>query len=195
MHFKRVLHYSRLTQFHFNIVVIEEMIIATTPNAETTPLPIIRRLLKVFLPKRLCIKGGTQNARGQPRTLPIRLTTLSKSFIVVTAMMERTITINVDMTFRVSPQSEPFFVSILSAVRQIISSEGKFCNGNVNTTARLYASCTVVAIVPGGRLRREKVEMRQLQVALKRAMKSYLVVMTVLTLSPNATQHVRPKKV
>jgi hypothetical protein len=65
----------------------------------------------------------------------------------------------------------------------------------VNTTARLYASCTVVAIVPGGRLRREKVEMRQLQMALKRAMKSYLVVMTVLTLSPNATQHVRPKKV
>jgi hypothetical protein len=54
---------------------------------------------------------------------------------------------------------------------QAISSDGKFCNGNVNITATEYANWTVVANVESGKD----------------------VVMTVLTSSPKAVQQTTPK--
>jgi len=82
------------------------------------------------------------NANGMPRREPIKETTLSKSFIVINAMMERPTIRQLDIMFRLIPLLPPTFPddSSLSIATHTISNAGKFCSGNVNTTARLYAS-------------------------------------------------------
>jgi hypothetical protein len=114
-------------------------------------------------------------ARGQPIKLPIKLTTLSRLSIVNTAINAKRHTRKDAMKFRFCRKNVDFpqEASIAFASdRQAISSDGKFCKGNVKMTAKLYASCTVDDKIPLGRL----------------------VVMTVLTSSPNAIQQEIPKK-
>ena len=84
-------------------------------------------------------------ASGMPNKVPIKLTTLSKSFIVINAMMERPTIRQLDIIFRRIPLVlllSPAFSddSSLSIATHAISNAGKFCSGNVSTTARLYAS-------------------------------------------------------
>mmetsp|Transcript_24986 Transcript_24986/g.58631 ORF Transcript_24986/g.58631 Transcript_24986/m.58631 type:complete len:118 (+) Transcript_24986:209-562(+) len=93
------------------------------------------------------------NARGQPSKPPIKLTTLSRLSIAATPTRASINTHKDAMTllFRRNTKRLPQLPSKDVAIARVaISRDGKFCNGNVKMTAKLYASWTDVAIKPGG---------------------------------------------
>ena len=114
------------------------------------------------------------NASGHPSKPPIKLTTLSRLSIAAIPTRASRKTRDDAIIFLVGRWAMCFPQVVSRTVpsdRVAISNDGKFCNGNVKTTAKLYASCTVDAKTPEGSD----------------------VVITVLTSSPNDTQQHMPK--
>lgn len=163
------------------IVYQVKSVVTDASTMEQSPRNEIMLLVTLLVLERegsmlLWIIGGKRNARGHPMRLPISETSLSRLSIVMAAMTpsKQTSTDAITFLWLAKELRSPQVLSIQDAIdRQAISNEGKFCNGKVKMTAKLYASCTVVANVPEGKD----------------------VVMTVRTSSPNAIQHVKPKKV
>ena len=78
---------------------------------------------------------------GQPKRLPIKLTTLSSESIVQTATTAKRVTNTLLMTFLFVQNGLLADEDVKAQdliVRQAISSEGKFCKGNVKITAIEY---------------------------------------------------------
>ena len=159
---------------HVKSVVMDARTMEQSPKNETTLLAILLDFERDGS-MLLWIIGGRTNASGHPMRLPMSETSLSRLSIVITAMTPNMQTRMDAITFRWLPKElpPPQALSRQDAVdRQAISRDGKFCSGKVNMTAKLYASCTVVANVPEGKD----------------------VVITVRTSSPNAIQQAKPKK-
>jgi hypothetical protein len=112
------------------------------PNPAITRLEFLL-LFERFGSRLLWISGGKTKARGHPNKLPIKLTTLSRLSIVAIATKANKQTKKDAMMFRCCKHDVafPHVASIVVAMDRVaISKDGKFCRGNVNITAILYAS-------------------------------------------------------